>query len=73
MTTQCLHGRVNPFVYSNLREVSSRGVLYCEDMLPEVAYIKLRWALSQSKKADDVKSLMLKNVAGELSERIIPK
>ncbi|MCX6695484.1 MAG: Glu-tRNA(Gln) amidotransferase subunit GatD [Candidatus Altiarchaeota archaeon] len=71
MTTQCLHGRVNPLVYSNLREVSSRGVIYCEDMLPEVAYVKMMWALNKSRDAGKVRGLMLTDVAGEISERTI--
>jgi glutamyl-tRNA(Gln) amidotransferase subunit D len=72
MTTQCLFGRVNPYVYSNLREVSSRGVLYLEDMLPEAAYAKMMWALGKSTGLDEAKSLMLKNVAGEMTQRTEP-
>jgi glutamyl-tRNA(Gln) amidotransferase subunit D len=68
MTTQCLFGRVHPYVYSNLREVSSRGVIYCEDMLPEVAFVKLMWVLGHTQKPLEVKELMLKNLVGEISE-----
>ncbi|MFH1055030.1 MAG: Glu-tRNA(Gln) amidotransferase subunit GatD [Candidatus Altiarchaeota archaeon] len=67
MTTQCLFGRVNPHVYSNLREVSLRGVVYCEDMLPETAYVKLMWALGKAKGLEGAKSLMLENVTGEIT------
>jgi glutamyl-tRNA(Gln) amidotransferase subunit D len=69
MTTQCLFGRVHPYVYSNLREVSCRGVIYCEDMLPETAYVKMMWVLAHVKNPSDVKSLMLKNISGEISKR----
>ncbi|MBD3388704.1 MAG: Glu-tRNA(Gln) amidotransferase subunit GatD [Candidatus Altiarchaeales archaeon] len=72
MTTQCLFGRVNPYVYSNLREVSSRGVIYCEDMLPEVAYVKMMWVLARSKSLDEAGLLMLENVAGEITRRSEP-
>lgn len=72
MTTQCLFGRVNPHVYSNLREVSSRGVIYLEDMLPETAYAKMMWALGRAKGLDEAKGLMLQNVAGEITERSAP-
>lgn len=72
MATQCLYGRVHPSVYANLREVSSRGVIYCEDMLPEVAYVKLMWVLGQTKNPQEVKKLMLTNVAGEITERTEP-
>ncbi|MFH0861760.1 MAG: Glu-tRNA(Gln) amidotransferase subunit GatD [Candidatus Altiarchaeota archaeon] len=69
MTTQCLFGRVNPYVYSNLREVSSKGVVYCEDMLPETAYAKMIWALGKSRNVQAAKSLMLQNIAGEITTR----
>jgi glutamyl-tRNA(Gln) amidotransferase subunit D len=72
MTTQSLFGRVNPYVYSNLRELSTRGVVFCEDMLPETAYMKLMWVLGHTSKPDEVKDLMLKNVAGEITERTSP-
>ncbi|MFA5361050.1 MAG: Glu-tRNA(Gln) amidotransferase subunit GatD, partial [archaeon] len=41
ITSQCLHGRVNSTVYTNLRKVASIGAIYCEDMLPETALMKL--------------------------------
>lgn len=69
MTTQCLYGRVHPYVYSNLREVSSRGVVYCEDMLPETAYIKLMWVLGHTKDPKQAREMMLTNYAGEITER----
>jgi len=73
MTTQCLFGRVHPYVYSNLREVSSRGVIYCEDMLPETAYVKLMWVLGRTTEPSKVKDLMLRNVAGEIGEQSVPE
>jgi glutamyl-tRNA(Gln) amidotransferase subunit D len=69
MTTQCLYGRVHPYVYSNLREVSSRGVIYCEDMLPETTYIKMMWVLGHTRKFEKVREMMLTNYAGELSKK----
>lgn len=69
MTTQCLYGRVHPHVYSNLREVSTRGVVYCEDMLPETAYIKLMWVLGHTKNPSEAREMMLTNYVGELTER----
>lgn len=69
MTTQCLYGRVNPLVYSNLRKVSSKGVIYCEDMLTETTYVKLMWALGHTNNTKEVKQLMLKDNAGEISEK----
>lgn len=71
MTTQCLYGRVHPLVYSNLREVSSRGVIYCEDMLPETAYVKLMWVLGHSGKPREIRQMMLSNYVGEISEQTL--
>ncbi len=68
MTTQTLYGRVNTTVYSNLRLVSSLGVVYCEDMLSETAYVKLGWLLGNynAKKAAE---MLNKNLVGEISQR----
>ena len=69
MTTQCIHGKANPFVYSAGRLLSQAGVQYLSDMLTETAYVKLGWALGQKKNAKDVAELMATNVAGEYNER----
>lgn len=69
MTSQCLWGRVNLNVYSTGRDLLGMGVIPAEDMLPEVAYVKLMWVLGHAKKPDEVRELMLRNLAGELSPR----
>jgi len=69
MTSQCIYGRVHPFVYTNLRRLSKIGVVYCEDMLPETAYIKLSWLLANYPK-DKVADMMKENLRGEISERL---
>ncbi len=68
MTSQCLYGRVHPDVYRNLRILSSSGVIYCNDMSPETALIKLGWLLGNYKK-DEAEKLLNTNIAGELSSR----
>jgi len=68
MTSQCLYGRVNGMVYRTLRLLSGLGVIYCEDMLPEVAYIKLGWLLGNYRKEKAAK-LLAENLAGEISTR----
>lgn len=70
VTSQCLWGRVHPYVYRNLRILNSTGVIWGEDMLPEVAYVKLGWTLGHTKNLDKIREIMLKNFAGEISERI---
>ena len=71
MTSQCIFGRVNMRVYSNGRELLKAGVISGEDMLPEVAYVKLMWALAHAKDRDDVAKIMYTNIAGEISGRTI--
>ncbi|HSG28089.1 MAG TPA: hypothetical protein VLA34_06380, partial [Candidatus Krumholzibacterium sp.] len=39
------------------------------NMLPEVAYVKLGWALGQSHDRDKVSEMMLTPYAGEITER----
>jgi glutamyl-tRNA(Gln) amidotransferase subunit D len=69
ITSQCLFGRVHPFVYANLRKAYEAGAIYCEDMLPEVAYVKLMHVLGHTKDREKVKELMLTNMAGEINIR----
>jgi glutamyl-tRNA(Gln) amidotransferase subunit D len=69
MTSQCLFGRVNMRVYSAGRDLLTAGVISGEDMLPETAYVKLMWVLAHAKNRQEVESLMMTNIAGEISER----
>ena len=39
MTSQCIFGRVDGFVFSTGREVSGAGVIFLGDMLPEVGLV----------------------------------
>lgn len=68
MTSQCLYGRLNTTVYRNLRVISSLGVVYCEDMLPETALMKLGWLLGNYS-SDEAKKLLNKNIVGEIKKR----
>ncbi len=71
IATQTVYGRVHPLVYTNLRKLSIEyDCIYVEDMLPEVAYIKLGWALGQTQNKKEVKELMQKNISYEMNERI---
>ncbi len=67
VTSQCINGRVHPFVYTNLRKVNATGAIYCEDMIPETALIKLSWLLGDYPPAK-AKELLAKNLRGEISE-----
>ena len=68
MTSQCIFGRTNPYVYRNLRILSELGVVYCEDMMPETAYVKLGWLLGNFKN-EEAKKMLNQNIAGEIKTR----
>jgi glutamyl-tRNA(Gln) amidotransferase subunit D len=69
MTTQCLAGNADPFVYSTGRELRRAGVVYLEDLLPETAYAKMMWALGQTSDRGKVVELLLADRAGEFQRR----
>jgi glutamyl-tRNA(Gln) amidotransferase subunit D len=69
MTSQCLHGRVCDRVYDTGRDLLAAGVIEGEDMLPEVALVKLMWVLPQARDHESVASLMRENLRGEIQER----
>ena len=69
MTVQTLWGFVHMFVYDTGRDLMSYGIIPAENMLPEVAYIKLGWALGQTDDIAKVKELMLTPIAGEITKR----
>lgn len=69
MTSQCLHGRVCDRVYDTGRDLLSVGVIEGEDLLPEVALVKLMWVLGNSKSQEEARKLMTHNIAGEISWR----
>jgi glutamyl-tRNA(Gln) amidotransferase subunit D len=69
MTTQCLAGNAEPYVYATGRELVRAGVLYLDDLLPETAYTKMLWALGHAPDADGVRRLLRRNVAGEFVDR----
>jgi len=72
MTSQCLWGRVDMKVYSTGRDLLQLGVIPGEDMLPEVAWVKLMWALAHAKDPKKVSKLMQSNLAGEITPRTRP-
>ena len=69
MTVQTLWGYVHMFVYDTGRDLMAKGIVPAENMLPEVAYVKLGWALGQTDDLDRVRELMLTPICGEITER----
>ena len=72
MTTQTIHGYVGMNVYSTGRELQNLGVIPGRNLLPEVGYVKLGWVLGQTSDPNEIKKLLLTNIAGEFIEREIP-
>ena len=69
MTVQTMWGYVQMYVYETGRELMGLGVIPAANMLPEVAYVKLGWALGQSQDHDEVRRIMLSPVNGETTDR----
>lgn len=66
MASQCIHGRTNMNVYSTGRDLLKMGVMPAQDMLPEVAYIKLMWILGHTDDPAEVRRLFATPLAGEM-------
>jgi glutamyl-tRNA(Gln) amidotransferase subunit D len=67
---QTIFGRLDPYVYSNGRELLDAGVIFLGDMLPETALVKLGWVLGHHGWKGKAKERMLENVSGELNEKL---
>jgi len=66
MASQCINGRVNMNVYSNGRKLLRLGVIPCEDVLPEVALVKMMYLLGNYP-LEEAKRLLTKNLKGEIT------
>lgn len=69
MTLQTIWGYVHMFVYDTGRDLMAKGIVPSGNMLPEVAFIKLCWALGQTEDLNEVKRLMLTPVNDEITKR----
>jgi glutamyl-tRNA(Gln) amidotransferase subunit D len=70
MTLQTLWGFVQMHVYETGREILELGVVPLANMLPEVAYIKLGWAIGvHPDDPEAVRTLMTTPMAGDMTER----
>jgi len=69
MTVQTLWGYVQMYVYDTGRDMMELGVIPGANMLPEVAYVKLGWALGQTRDPEKVRKIMMTPVAGEITDR----
>ena len=68
MTSQCIDGRVSMNVYESGRDLVEFGITPLSDIIPETALVKAMWALGNSKNSEEMKKLMLENIASEFSD-----
>jgi glutamyl-tRNA(Gln) amidotransferase subunit D len=66
MTSQCIDGRIGMTVYESGRDLLDLGIIPLENMIPEVALVKAMWALGNSRDNEEVKKIMLENIASEI-------
>ncbi len=69
MTLQTIWGYVHMFVYDTGRDLMAKGIVPSGNMLPEVAFIKLGWALGQTSDLEKVRELMLTPINDEITTR----
>ena len=69
MTLQTIWGYVHMFVYETGRDMMALGVTPLGNMLPEVAWVKLGWAMGQTEEQEEIKRIMLSPVNQEITER----
>jgi glutamyl-tRNA(Gln) amidotransferase subunit D len=67
MASQCISGRVCDRVYDTGRDILKAGAIEAEDMMSEVALVKLMWVLGQTQDIENVKAMMRRNIAGEMT------
>ena len=68
ITSQCIYGRVHPDIYTNCRRLADIGCIFCEDMLPETAFVKLAWLLGNHS-VEEAREMLADNLRGVISER----
>jgi len=69
MTVQTLWGYVHMNVYDTGRYLLELGIVPCENMIPEAAYMKLCWVLGQTRDLNEVREMMLTPITHEITER----
>ena len=67
MTSQCINGRVRMTVYESGRDLLDLGIIPLEDMISEVAMVKAMWVMGNTQNIEEMKKIMLENIASEIS------
>ena len=69
MTVQTIWGYAQMYVYDTGRDLMAKGVIPLANMLPEVAFMKLGWALGKTDDIDEVKRIMQTTISRDMTER----
>ena len=67
MASQCIDGRIRMTVYESGRDLLDLGIIPLENMIPEVALVKAMWVMGNFQNGEEIKKIMLENIASELS------
>ncbi|RLG26237.1 Glu-tRNA(Gln) amidotransferase GatDE subunit D, partial [Methanosarcinales archaeon] len=67
ITSQCINGRICDRVYETGRDMLAARIIEGEDLLPEVALVKLMWTLAQTQKPEEIRKIMTTNITGEIT------
>lgn len=70
VTSQCLRGRICDRVYDTGRDMMDAGAIEGQDMLPEVALVKLMWALANEDSTDGAESACVGGKKADGSDRM---
>ncbi|MFA7116989.1 MAG: asparaginase [Bacteroidales bacterium] len=69
--SQCHAGRVDMAAYEAGITLKNTGVISGDDITLEAALCKLYYLLGQSKENENIKSLLEKNISGEISKKLV--
>jgi glutamyl-tRNA(Gln) amidotransferase subunit D len=66
-TSQCLNGRICDRVYDTGRDMIKASAIEGEDILPEIALVKMMWVLGQTGDFDTAVTMLRENIRGEFT------
>jgi L-asparaginase/Glu-tRNA(Gln) amidotransferase subunit D len=67
VSTQCIYGATRMYLYEIGTRTLQLGIIPARDMTPEATYVKLLWALAQTKDRKKLADIFSKNIAGEVT------